>query len=104
MIPHDATILPLTDDEEARIQSGIAQDADNPELSDEQLARLRPAQELLPPALYDALTRRGRPFSPNKRVQVTLRLDPNAVAAFKATGRGWQSRINEAVVDGASKL
>ena len=94
----------LTDAEEATIQAGIAQDPDNPELTDEQLASLRPASEVLPPALFSALVKRGRPFSVNKRVQVTLRLDPKAVARFKATGRGWQRRINEAVVDGASKL
>ena len=50
----------LTDEEEARIQAGIARDPANPELTDEQLAQLRPAREVLPPELYAALTR-GRP-------------------------------------------
>ena len=33
---------PLTDDEEAEIQRMIASDPDNPELTDEQIAGLRP--------------------------------------------------------------
>ena len=40
----------------------------------------------------------GRPtgsVKANRKVQVALRLDPEVVAHFRATGRGWQSRINE---------
>ncbi len=40
------------------------------------------------------LTRPGRPLSANAKKQVTLRLDPEVVEVFRATGRGWQSRIN----------
>ena len=36
----------------------------------------------------------GRPPSANPKQQVTLRLDPDVITAFRATGRGWQSRIN----------
>lgn len=36
----------------------------------------------------------GRPPSPNPKQQVTLRLDPDVIAGFRATGKGWQSRIN----------
>lgn len=39
-------------------------------------------------------TRPGRPLSPNPKKQVTLRLDSEVLAAFRATGPGWQSRIN----------
>jgi uncharacterized protein (DUF4415 family) len=41
-----------------------------------------------------ALVRRGRPPSPNPKLQVTLRLDREVVETFKAEGAGWQSRIN----------
>ena len=90
--------------EEAAIQAGIARDPENPELTDEQLAAMRPACEVLPPLLFKALSRGGRPRSPNKRVQVTLKLDPEALAAFRATGPGWQGRINDAIVRGAADL
>nr|WP_086493022.1 BrnA antitoxin family protein [Novosphingobium panipatense] len=36
----------------------------------------------------------GRPPSQNPKKQVTLRLDPEVVEGFRATGKGWQSRIN----------
>lgn len=36
----------------------------------------------------------GRPASPNPKKQVTLRLDSDVIEGFRATGKGWQSRIN----------
>lgn len=39
-------------------------------------------------------TRPGRPLAANPKRQVTLRLDPDVLEKFRATGRGWQSRIN----------
>lgn len=36
----------------------------------------------------------GRPLSANPKKQVTLRLDPDVIEKFRATGKGWQSRIN----------
>jgi uncharacterized protein (DUF4415 family) len=29
--------------------------------------------------------------------QISLRLDPDVIDAFKATGKGWQGRINDAL-------
>ena len=40
---------------------------------------------------------RGRPVSAQTKVSTTLRLDPDVIAAFKADGPGWQSRMNEAL-------
>ncbi|WP_267393880.1 MULTISPECIES: BrnA antitoxin family protein [unclassified Sphingomonas] len=39
---------------------------------------------------------RGVQRAPTKQ-QVTLRLDPEVLAKFRATGRGWQARINAAL-------
>lgn len=36
----------------------------------------------------------GRPLSENPKKQVTLRLDPDVIEKFRASGKGWQSRIN----------
>lgn len=36
----------------------------------------------------------GRPVSQDPKKQVTLRLDPDVLDAFRASGKGWQSRIN----------
>lgn len=40
--------------------------------------------------------RRGVQRAPTKK-RVTLRLDPEVVDKFRATGRGWQARINDAL-------
>ncbi len=40
---------------------------------------------------------RGRPKSNNPKRPVSLRLDPDVVAHFRRSGRGWQSRINAAL-------
>ena len=41
------------------------------------------------------LVRRGRPKSDTPKEAVSLRLDPEVVAHYRAKGPGWQSRINE---------
>jgi uncharacterized protein (DUF4415 family) len=43
------------------------------------------------------ITKAGRPPLENPKQQVTLRLDADVLAAFRATGKGWQSRINQAL-------
>lgn len=40
---------------------------------------------------------RGRPKALAPKVSTTLRLDPDVIAAFKADGPGWQSRMNAAL-------
>lgn len=40
--------------------------------------------------------KRGRPAGHTKE-QVSLRIDKDVLAKFKATGEGWQTRINEAL-------
>ena len=50
---------------------------------------------------------RGRPVVPVKRPTLNMRVDPDVLDAFKATGQGWQTRINaalrEAVARGIAK-
>jgi len=93
-------------------------DDENPELTDEWFARARPAREVLPPSLYAALTdkskpavfrhvtdaehaerveairKRGRPKSEAPKEKINVRISPDVLAALRATGRGWQTRIN----------
>ena len=40
----------------------------------------------------------GRTASPTKE-QVAVRYSPDVLAAFRATGRGWQTRMDEALRD-----
>jgi uncharacterized protein (DUF4415 family) len=41
----------------------------------------------------------GRPLSVNAKVATTVRLDADVLLAFKATGKGWQTRMNAALRD-----
>jgi uncharacterized protein (DUF4415 family) len=45
----------------------------------------------------DKLVRRGRPKSDAPKRATSLRLDPDVLDHYRATGPGWQSRINQAL-------
>jgi uncharacterized protein (DUF4415 family) len=40
---------------------------------------------------------RGRPKAENPKTLISLRLDPDVIAHFRASGPGWQGRINDAL-------
>jgi len=86
---------PLTDDEEAEIQRMIASDPDNPELTDEQLAKGLSFAEAFPSLAASAKRGRGRPHADRPKIPVTIRLDADVIERFKATGPGWQTRMND---------
>ena len=89
----------LTEDQ---IQRMIASDPDAPEATDEQLAQAKPFPEAFP-ALAEAMRKNagGRPKVENPKIAVSLRLDQDVVARFKASGPGWQTRMNSALRDAA---
>jgi uncharacterized protein (DUF4415 family) len=68
------------DAEEAAINAGIAADSDSPEVSSEMIASMR--------------SFRGPQKSPTKE-RITIRLSPDVLEAYRATGKGWQSRIDD---------
>lgn len=71
---------------------------DNPEWTEKDFARARPASELHGPGAAALLVRkRGRPRKAEgeRKEQVTLRLSPQVLAYFRAKGEGWQTRIDE---------
>jgi uncharacterized protein (DUF4415 family) len=73
-------------------------DEENPEWTDETTARATRIDGL-PESLQQKL-RRGR--GPNKtptKVRVSMRLSPDVVESFRATGDGWQTRIDGALKD-----
>jgi uncharacterized protein (DUF4415 family) len=75
-------------------------DEENPEWTAEEMRNARPLLEVLPKELADALRRhqgqRGAQKRPTKEL-ISLRVDRDVVAAYRATGRGWQSRANKAL-------
>ena len=76
------TIL-ATPAEDAAITAAALSDADAVPFSDAEWLQVKP------------LVRRGRPLGSGSKAQVTLRLDIEVVEKFRASGDGWQTRINE---------
>jgi uncharacterized protein (DUF4415 family) len=63
-----------------------------PELTDEMMARAVPGSD-------PERIRRGRPAAENRKRLVSIRLDPDVLDALRATGPGWQTRVNDALRD-----
>ncbi len=85
-----------------RIPASV-EDHDNPEWTAEDFARARPGHEM-PAAMLAAFPKTRRPGergpqkAPTKQ-PVSIRLDARVIEHFKASGAGWQSRINDALLD-----
>lgn len=71
---------------------------DNPEWTEEDFRRARPATQVHGPEVAAGLVRRrGRPPLPEgeRKEKVTLRLSPEVLDYFRGQGEGWQTRIDE---------
>ncbi len=78
------TILP-TPAEDAAITAAAKADPDAVPFTDAEWKRAKPT------------ARRGRPLGSGTKAQVTLRLDMEVLETFRASGAGWQTRINDAL-------
>ena len=74
-----------TPEEDAIVTAAANADPDAVPLTDAEWANVKP------------LVRRGRPLGSGTKAQVTLRLDVDVLEKFKASGDGWQTRINDAL-------
>lgn len=74
-----------TAEEDAAITAAALSDPDAQPLTDEAWATIKP------------VLRRGRPVVAHPKIHTGLRLDEDVLLAFKSTGRGWQTRINDAL-------
>ena len=77
-------------------------DKENPEWTEEDFQHARPASGVLPELFgpqvaAEMLKPRGRPKAASMKTHVNIRLDADILEAFKATGRGWQTRVNRAL-------
>lgn len=70
---------------------------DNPEMTEAELAELRPFREVFPDLAASIDRKLGRPKSETPKKAISLRLDAEVIERFKAGGDGWQSRMNEAL-------
>ena len=55
--------------------------------------------EELQAGLTAALKKRGRPAGSGIKEQVAIRFDRDVLSAFRSSGPGWQTRMNEALRD-----
>jgi uncharacterized protein (DUF4415 family) len=78
---------------------------DSPELTDDEMARMVPARDILSPAFFERLDEvrrsRGRPKIADAKVAVTLRMDPDVLDRLKASDPDWRRRVNDALRAGA---
>jgi uncharacterized protein (DUF4415 family) len=85
-----SVIVKPTRREDRAIKAGISRDPDTYELKRREFTTLRPVV-------------RGRPRVADPKIPVTVRLDPDVVAFFRNSGRGWQTRLNAALSDYVGK-
>ena len=72
------------------------------EISSAEMKSFRPARDVLPSSVRRKVGVRGPQKAPTKE-RITIRLSPEVVARFRATGEGWQSRIDTALQDWLKK-
>ena len=84
----------------------IADDDEEMELTETELGLFRPAAEVLPQNLYANLLEmnreaklRGRPKATLTKERITIRLSPDVLETFRASGAGWQTRVDAALKD-----
>lgn len=77
-----------TPEEDAALTAAAMSDPENPIITEAEMAHARP------------LSRRpGRPHAAVTKKNVTIRLSPDVVDRFRASGRGWQTRIETVLKD-----
>ncbi len=77
------SIVMPTEKESRLIAAAAKADPDAQPLTPKQLKAMLPMRAL-----------RGRPELPNPKQLVSVRYSPEVLAYFKATGAGWQARMN----------
>jgi uncharacterized protein (DUF4415 family) len=79
-------------------------DDTNPEWTAEQIAKARPASEVLhqifgAQVAQEMLKPRGRPRAVHPKERINIRLSHEVVTHFKSSSEGWQTRIDAALKD-----
>ena len=80
------TIIPTREDDTAITKAALS-DPDSIPYTDEEWERARPSARI------------GRPPSAVTKERITIRLSREVVEQFRASGEGWQTRVDAALKD-----
>jgi len=93
----------LTEAQKAELRARIKADIES--TTDEEDAAIHAAALTDPDNLPNQFPKRvGRPPAAVTKQAITLRIDREVIAKFRATGEGWQTRMNDALKRAASRL
>jgi uncharacterized protein (DUF4415 family) len=81
-----------TAEEDAEVLRQANEDADNPPVTAAEFAKMRPFGEVVG-------KRMGRPPKANPKEPVSVRYDPEVLVFFRSMGEGWQTRMNDVLLD-----
>jgi len=84
------TLIPTAEEDKA-ITAAAMDDPDARPLSDEEWDDIKPVRG------------RGRPVQTVTKAPISIRLDVRVLNAFRATGEGWQTRMNDALTEWADQ-
>jgi uncharacterized protein (DUF4415 family) len=86
------TILPTEEEDKAITKAAIAEDT---HYTDEELEQFKPFEDSDLPVEFKNAVRKGRPPQTAHKIPVSIRLSAAVVEHYRATGKGWQTRIDE---------
>lgn len=92
--PKAANRRRTTRQESAAINRGIKADPDTIEITPELARRMTPAADM-PADAVPALTRTRGPQKAPTKERISVRLDQDILKELRATGRGWQTLMND---------
>ena len=77
-------------------------DRDNPEWTDADFDRAKPFKEVFPEQ-HKAWRKRGRPALEKPKVHINFRLAQDVADGIRATGRGYNARVEKVLRDALTK-
>ena len=80
----------------------MSRDHDSPEWTDDDFARAKPFREVFPDQ-HAAWKKRGRPPVATPKVHIGFRLSADVVEGIRATGRGYNARVEKVLREALAK-
>lgn len=79
----------------------MKKDNENPEWTEEDFKKARPAMDL--PEVAEVLRKGRGPQKKPRKVPTSIRLSPEVLDYFESLGPGWQTKVDEVLKEYASK-